>query len=640
MTGLPDRLQSQLDIVARARTLLPQSRAPYYAHLRLRSYGRGGDPTGGPDEAGVHEFDVLLGGVFRRGAGVTIVDWRTAPLSEVFFGYAEGEEYELTLTDRVVTGLVLQRNLVAFRDGELVELQWPGARLVRDGDSWRPSEAVERPRLEPRAPGLRARPPSPVDVELDAAQKAIVQLQAREPVLILGEAGCGKTTVALHRLRKLCLENNQRYRAACIVPNEGLRLLTESLLHRLGLPDVETWTYDKFASKQARRVFADLRRRESEDEGPLLSRLKRHEALRPVLQRLARTKPPKSEEEVLGRARHARREDLQVLFGDPELMIEVVRASGLPQSVVKEAVEHTRVQFNASSEREHSFVDADRLAAVDGRSLDEGTPDSDAETVDPEDYAVLFELERLRAEHFGETPAAPSRYHCLIVDEAQEFAPLELALLGRCVARGGTIIVAGDAAQQVDEAACFKSWDTTMAELGAPRHHRAVLEVSYRCPAEVTAFARQLREPPPSTAAGYPLARFGVDAHLAAWLVEALRELDASDPSAASAVICRTPEAAALLARVLHFGLPVRLALEGKFVFGPGVSVTCVPEVKGLEFDHVVLPDAARAQYADTAEARRAMYVAATRASAQLVLAASGEPSPLLLPPAAPAPAA
>ncbi|HEX4382520.1 MAG TPA: ATP-binding domain-containing protein, partial [Myxococcales bacterium] len=100
--------------------------------------------------------------------------------------------------------------------------------------------------------------------------------------------------------------------------------------------------------------------------------------------------------------------------------------------------------------------------------------------------------------------------------------------------------------------------------------------------------------------------------------------------SSASAVICRTPEAASLLARVLRFGLPVRLALEGKFVFGPGVSVTCVPEVKGLEFDHVVLPDAARAQYADAAEARRALYVAATRASSQLLLAASGEPSPLI----------
>jgi len=49
------RLEEQLDIVQRARSLLPQSRAPYYAHLRLRSYGRGFD------DRDAREFDVLLG---------------------------------------------------------------------------------------------------------------------------------------------------------------------------------------------------------------------------------------------------------------------------------------------------------------------------------------------------------------------------------------------------------------------------------------------------------------------------------------------------------------------------------------------------------------------------------------------------
>ena len=116
----------------------------------------------------------------------------------------------------------------------------------------------------------------------------------------------------------------------------------------------------------------------------------------------------------------------------------------------------------------------------------------------------------------------------------------------------------------------------------------------------------------------------------ATWLVEALRDLDADDPTAAAAVICRTPQAAAQLARLAQMVVPANLAVEGAFTFGPGAQVTCVPEVKGLEFDHVVVPDAAAGQYADTAEARRSLYVAATRASAQLVLAAAGTPSPLL----------
>jgi len=612
------------------------------------------------------EADILVGNLFRRGAGVTIIDWRTAPLAEVFFGYGEGEEYEIDLPEgggaaearvqaagrsldrRKVSGVVLQRNLVVFEQGELVEIAGPRTTLTRSGGRWREIATPPLPRLLPRPAGARARPASPVDVELDPGQRAVVELPPREPVLILGEAGCGKTTVALHRLRALRRAGNDRFRAACIVPNEGLRRLIESLLHRMGLPDVETFTWEKFASKQARRVFPDLRRRESEGARSSVVRLKRHEALRPALEQLAARPPPPGEREENAspaspaaearragakaagkrRAKLARREDLHALFGDRTLMDRVVALGGLPVAAAAETVEHTRIQFTESSEREYAHVDADRLAAVDGRSIDEGTPNEDAETVDVEDYAVLFELERLRALKGRVAPTSPSKYDCLLIDEAQELAPLELQLLGRCVSRGGTLIVAGDAAQQIDPAAGFHGWDASLRELGAPEHHRAVLEVSYRCPPEVTAFARGLREP--MGRAAFPLARFHDECHLAAWLVEALRELDSLDPTAAAAVVCRSPSDAALLARVLKTGLPINLALEGAFHFGPGAQVTCVPEVKGLEFDYVVIPDAAAGRYADTPEARRALYVAATRASAQLLLAAAGQPSPLI----------
>src|SRR5713226_3540766 len=124
-----------------------------------------------------------------------------------------------------------------------------------------------------------------------------VELPPGEPVLILGEAGCGKTTVALQRLRALRRAGNDRFRAACVVPNEGLRRLIESLLHRLGIPDVETFTWERFASKQARRVFPDLRRRESEGARSSVLRLKRHEALRPALEQLAARPPPEVERE-------------------------------------------------------------------------------------------------------------------------------------------------------------------------------------------------------------------------------------------------------------------------------------------------------------------------------------------------------
>jgi DNA helicase-2/ATP-dependent DNA helicase PcrA len=58
--------------------------------------------------------------------------------------------------------------------------------------------------------------------------------------------------------------------------------------------------------------------------------------------------------------------------------------------------------------------------------------------------------------------------------------------------------------------------------------------------------------------------------------------------------------------------------------------VTCVADVKGLEFDYVVVPDASAARYPDTPESRRALYVAVTRAIHQVWLTSVGSWSPIL----------
>jgi superfamily I DNA/RNA helicase len=118
--------------------------------------------------------------------------------------------------------------------------------------------------------------------------------------------------------------------------------------------------------------------------------------------------------------------------------------------------------------------------------------------------------------------------------------------------------------------------------------------------------------------------------HLAAWLTDQLRGLSAQDPTASIAIIARSAEGARSLERVLRHGANPRLALGGEFEFRPGLTVTCVQEVKGLEFDHVILPDASSSTYPDTAESRRALYVAVTRATHRLGLLSAGPPSSLL----------
>ncbi len=501
--------------------------------------------------------------------------------------------------------------------------------------------------LHPRKKSEREHDHSLVDVDLDATQREIVMLPSGRSTLVLGEAGHGKTTVALHRLAFLCKGAKRGYKAVVVVPTEALVALLEPLTVKLGV-DVPVLTFDRFAAKQARRAFKDLPRKESRDASAAVVRLKRDPALRVAIAELAKRPPGAVDDEredeegafEAGRRKkregsnaHAHYGDLQHLFGDRALIDAVARASTNPYSAAAKAdvIEHTRVQFSQTTEEEFSHVmDKERLVSVDQQSLDAGTPLGDARSVDVEDYPVMFELDRLRAERVGEAPETPKPFDCIVMDEAQELAPLELALLGRSLKPGGTLVVAGDADQQVDPAVTFTSWEDTMRELSCADFERKVLSIGYRCPPRVVALAKHAL----SSASKAPkdvmvLAFADLDAQ-AESLSLAMDALAEKDPRANGALILRTPLAARRLADKIKKEHPCRLVLDGAFLPGPGFSVTWVGNVKGLEFDFVVVPDLSAHVYPDTVDARRALYVAVTRAKHQVVLACVGPRSPII----------
>jgi len=461
-------------------------------------------------------------------------------------------------------------------------------------------------------------------VELDPAQQGAVTLPARRSLLVLGEAGHGKTTVALHRVAHLWGAATRTLRACVIVPTEGLVRWLQPLLRRLGA-DVEVLAYEKWAASQARAAFRPLPRRESEDATPGVARLKRHPALRVVLDDIARR----------GTLEHARRGDLLHLFGDRAILDRVAAAAGgtVTQRMVDDVLEHTHVQFSRTAEQEWAHVtDRERLVAVDGLALDVGTVSADARSVDTEDYAVLFELDRLRAAARGAHPFSPGAYDLVMLDEAQELAPLELALVGRSLAPGGTLVVAGDPAQQIDPSVTFTGWESTMRELACDDYTTVTLDIGYRCPPDVVSLARHVLDgatPAPPGPSVFPL-ELADEAALASWIARELSALARRDRTATTAVICRSPLFARGFVERLRLGVPARLVLDGRFLVRGGVQVTTVDQVKGLEFDTVVVPDATATSYPEEGSARRALYVAVTRTRHQLVVASIGERTRLL----------
>jgi hypothetical protein len=257
----------------------------------------------------------------------------------------------------------------------------------------------------PRPQTARGKAPSLVDVTLDPAQQAAVQRPPGQALLVLGEAGHGKTTVALHRLAHLWHGSRAPMHAAVIVPTEGLARLLQPCLRRLGV-DVEVLTYDRWASARARRAFRRLPR-ESEATPPSVTSLKRHPAVRLALRELAKREPGRIDDDVdaqqprrpLG---NVTRGDLQHLFGDRVLLERMAADGNIGFRAVADTLDRTRVQFSPTGEQEWAHVtDRARLVAVDHRSLDEGTASECANTVDVEDYAVLFELDSQRAARRG-----------------------------------------------------------------------------------------------------------------------------------------------------------------------------------------------------------------------------------------------
>ena len=352
-----ERVEAQLRLLEAARASLPPgvegTVAPYFAHLRVSSGGR--------------RRDVLLGPRTHVGGRVTILNWHEAPLAAAFFAAAEGEDYEIDVEgdgDRTLTGTVLEKNLLGFERGELVEILTPELALSRRSGRWEVRGEVERLRLDPRPAGSRSA--SPVEVPLDPAQRRVVDLPPGGAVLLLGEAGSGKTTVALHRLAHLvhaAEAERRRFRGGVIVPTEGLRRFAQAMLERLGAGTVEVRTWDAWAAAESRRAFPDVPPGDSEGASAAVVRLKRHRALAVAIEALVARRPRS------GKPAGARRRDLLHLFGNRLLMEQVVAAagSGLPAAALPEVLEHTRVQFNRPTEAESGHVDAERLKTVDQR---------------------------------------------------------------------------------------------------------------------------------------------------------------------------------------------------------------------------------------------------------------------------------
>jgi DNA helicase IV len=604
----------------------PDPGAPYFAHLRVRE--------------GDEERDYLLGRhtFVDRDAGVRVVDWRWAPVAALFYRYREGEEFEEPFPGRVTRGVVAVRRVVVIERGVLVRIAAEGVTLARGpGGAWRATRgaaaalgggegtAAREGALGTGTGGLERAAAPEITALLDAEQYEAVAAAPETPLLVLGSAGSGKTTVALHRLARITFEDPRRFPASrlqVVVPEIGLARLAGRLLAPLGLEKAQVRTVDAWARGAFQSAFGQPPPRLTEETPPLVAGLKRHPALFEALRRRPRLA-------VARPGFGALRRELGDLLVDRAFLGAVVQgaAGGIPTTAIDETARHTRLQL--ASQEDLGGIDPDRRETLDGKPVDEDTPQALAGTLDAEDLPVLLFL----AARDGS--AAGKRIAHLVVDEAEDVSLFELFVLGRQLG-GRSVTVAGDESQQTFSS--YAGWPQALSALGVDRAETVRLETTYRCPRPIAELAHAILGPlaPPAAPRagrdGVPVSRFDfpTEAHAHLFLAGAIRDLLEREPRASVAVVAHAPEVARSIHRLLADLPEARLALDGKFTFRPGVDLTDVASVKGLEFDYVVVPDASARAYPDEEDARRRLHVAVTRAAHQLWIAAPGTPSPLL----------
>ncbi len=268
----------------------------------------------------------------------------------------------------------------------------------------------------------------------------------------------------------------------------------------------------------------------------------------------------------------------------------------------------------------------------------DGEQERVAATLDWEDDALLLRLEqRLRGPlRRGKEPLG---YEHVFIDEAQDLSPLELSVV-LATARSNSVTLAGDTAQRLLLDNGFSDWKRVLDILGLSHVKVEPLRVTYRSTQEIMDFANDVlgplrnQEPGQATRHGVPveLFRFSHTGEAVGFLAESLRALVASEPLASVAVITRTPEQVREYAEgLIKAEVPhVRLIAEQDFPFKAGVDVTDVRQVKGLEFDYVVLVEVTAQSYPADDESRHLLHIGASRAAHQLWILTSDSPSPLL----------
>ncbi|MBN2526061.1 MAG: ATP-binding domain-containing protein [Deltaproteobacteria bacterium] len=559
-----------------------------------------------------------------------IYDWR-APVSTMFYDYELGPaKYNSPMG--IVEGELELKRQFRIRNGQMEFVLESGLNIMDDVLQ----EELSRT-SDDRMKNIVA--------TIQRDQNAIIRNEDAPVLIIQGVAGSGKTSIALHRIAFLLYRHKDTLTARDILiisPNKVFGDFISNVLPELGEEQIPELGMEQLADELLERKV----RFQSFVEQTNLLLEKGDDAMRDRIAVKSTVEFMKQLDAYIGHIKATRFTPTDIFIGNysvPAGVVELAfnKRADLPLTKrIKWTAEKVKHEIWVNYRVELATSERAELKRAIGQMTKKSTlrafyKDLFAWMEKPHlfkpasggrlEYTDVFPLIYLKMHLEGvDSPYTDVKH--LLVDEMQDYTPIQYAVLSSLFDCEKTIL--GDAFQSVNP------YSSSRAEtIGTvfPQAESVQLHKSYRSSYEITQFANAIS---PNTNL-IPVMRHGSAPQVIpcktpkAERAHLLLELErfTQGPHRTLGIICRSQKQTETLhTAIIRHHPDAHLLTAQSTAFEDGITICTAHLSKGLEFDHVVIPEVTHQNYVNEME-KNLLYVACTRAMHRLTLTHSGTPS-------------
>ncbi len=596
--------------VARKRRLLKLIDSPYFGRIDFIP----SDSTQDTIYIGIHTF-------FDELERANLIhDWR-APISSMFYDFELGEGSYQTPSGKIAGEITLKRQY-KIRDSKM-EFMIENAVNIHD-------EVLQQELSKSADDKMKN-----IVATIQRDQNAVIRNESTPVMIIQGVAGSGKTSIALHRIAFLLYRFRDEIRARDILilsPNKVFSDYISNVLPELGEEHIPETGMEDIANEllenkvQFQTFFEQVALLLEQHDAQYIERIKFKASfdflstLNKYLIHIENNYFDFTELKVgkvmlpfpFIQERFRAYHRMPLLKRFPEVVRDV--SNHLRNVVQRKLTGEEKNKIWQAIPRMFRFSNAMELYRDFYTWM--GKPDMYKTMAGGKlEFSDVFPLIyfKMRLEGYE----AHDRVKHLLIDEMQDYTPVQYAVLARLFSCKKTIL--GDVSQMVNP---YSSTSAEGIERVFPQGDVVRLLRSYRSTFEITKFAQRISTNPDII----PMERHGAEPEVLGFgsnaeELTALKDLIAQFKKTSHqslGIICKIQEQAEFAFEALR-GPDIHLLSPDSSSFYEGVIITTAHLAKGLEFDEVIIPFASDRNYRTDVD-RSMLYIACTRAMHKLTL--------------------